>query len=295
MLLPQDRLSDAVTNEELWNLLARWIRPGEAELWRAASYRFHGLVAERWRRGRVLLAGDAAHMTPPFMAQGMVAGIRDAHNLAWKLDRVLGGTSQDSLLDTYGLERRPHAEALIALAIELGKVICERDPVAARRRDAAMLESHGGSVKTRIRQSMLPSLKAGLVVSDTAGAGELFPQPHVASREGAPVLLDRLSGATLRVFALPGLSAEEATQLAHRVAALPGRLVCIEPGATGRPNEGVLRVSEDAPLVSGWLEYRGARFAIVRPDHYVYGTAARLEDLGRLLDRLEEGLRDSRW
>lgn len=289
MLMPGDQLPDPVPDEALWRLLARWIRPGEATLWRAACYRFHGLVAEQWRRGRVLLAGDAAHMTPPFMAQGMVAGIRDAHNLAWKLERVLGGASPDTLLDTYGLERSPHAEAVVSLAIELGKVICERDPAAARARDAAMLESQGGMVKTRVRQSMLPGLKAGLVAIDTPGAGELFPQPLALQAAGAPVLLDRLSGATTRVFAMPGLAVQDLTALARRVTALPGRLVCLGPGAA-RPDGGVLYIDEAAPLASAWLESRGARFAIVRPDHHVFGTASTLEDLTRLLERFETAL-----
>ena len=75
--------------EELWPLLERWITPEDGRIWRSAAYRFHGLVANEWRRGRILLAGDAAHMTPPFMAQGMAQGMRDALNLAWKLERVI--------------------------------------------------------------------------------------------------------------------------------------------------------------------------------------------------------------
>ena len=113
MLLEGDSLSPEFPEEELWPLLSRWLKPGEAKIWRAASYRFHGLVANAWRRERIFLAGDAAHMTPPFMAQGMVSGMRDAHNLAWKLTRVLQGRSPQSLLDTYMQERRPHVRQTI--------------------------------------------------------------------------------------------------------------------------------------------------------------------------------------
>ena len=88
-LNPGDRSSGVFPDEELWPLLERWITPEDGRIWRSAAYRFHGLVANEWRRGRILLAGDAAHMTPPFMAQGMAAGMRDALNLAWKLDRVI--------------------------------------------------------------------------------------------------------------------------------------------------------------------------------------------------------------
>jgi 3-(3-hydroxy-phenyl)propionate hydroxylase len=100
MLLPGDSLSEDFPEDELWPLLARWIKPGDGTLRRAAAYRFHGLVAQRWRDGRILLAGDSAHMTPPFMAQGMVQGVRDAQNLAWKLRLVIAGDAPPALLDT---------------------------------------------------------------------------------------------------------------------------------------------------------------------------------------------------
>ena len=86
----------------------RWLGPDDATLWRAASYRFHALVAREWRRGRIFLAGDAAHQQPPFIGQGMCQGIRDVGNLVWKLDRVLKGHSGAGLLDTYGEERVEH-------------------------------------------------------------------------------------------------------------------------------------------------------------------------------------------
>ena len=99
---------------DAWELLARWITPDDAQLWRAASYRFHALVAREWRRGRVFLAGDAAHQQPPFTGQGMCQGIRDAANLSWKLHHVLAGKAKERLLDTYEVERRAHAKRLIS-------------------------------------------------------------------------------------------------------------------------------------------------------------------------------------
>ena len=184
MLLPGEPLHEHWPEEALWPMLARWIRPGEATLWRAAAYRFHGLVAQRWRAGRILLAGDAAHMTPPFMAQGMVQGLRDAANLAWKLARVLRQGAPEQLLDTYEAERKPHVTATTRTAIALGRVICERDPAAARARDERLRAEHGGTVPTTIRQSMLPDLDAGLIAAGSPGAGSLFPQPRVSVPEG---------------------------------------------------------------------------------------------------------------
>ena len=94
--------------------LSKYIDVDKFEILRTLVYTFNALMAERWRDGRVLLAGDAAHMTPQFIGQGMNAGVRDAYNLAWKLDAVLRGQAGDALLDSYERERRPHAAAMIA-------------------------------------------------------------------------------------------------------------------------------------------------------------------------------------
>src|SRR6185436_14921684 len=97
------------TADGVWGLLSRWITPQEGTLWRHARYRFHALVAERWREGRVFIAGDAAHQQPPFLGQGMCQGVRDAANLAWKLAAVchgeVRGAAAEALLDSYGIER----------------------------------------------------------------------------------------------------------------------------------------------------------------------------------------------
>jgi 3-(3-hydroxy-phenyl)propionate hydroxylase len=154
-----------------WKLLARWITPADAELWRAASYRFHALVAREWRRGRVFLAGDAAHQQPPFTGQGMCQGIRDAANLAWKLHYVLAGKASEALLDSYETERSRHVRRLISVVKEIGAVICERDPEAARARDRRLVAEAGGTVVTVPRQNLIPPLERGF----------LSPQPHPAN------------------------------------------------------------------------------------------------------------------
>jgi 3-(3-hydroxy-phenyl)propionate hydroxylase len=120
------RLADGEATPDPWELVAGWgLTPSNAQLLRAADYRFHALVAERWSDSNVILAGDAAHQMPPFMGQGMCSGIRDAVNLAWKL-------GDDGLLATYELERRPHVEAVIELSIQAGRLLSElaADPTA---------------------------------------------------------------------------------------------------------------------------------------------------------------------
>jgi hypothetical protein len=109
------------------------------EIERKAVYRFHGLVAKQWRKGPVMLAGDAAHQMPPFAGQGMCSGIRDAANLSWKLEAIVKGGSPDTLLDSYQPECEPSVRAYIGLAIGMGQVVCILDEAAAAQRDAGMI------------------------------------------------------------------------------------------------------------------------------------------------------------
>ena len=138
MLLPGERPEDFDDPERVWSLLEPWYRPDDGPLTRTAVYEFRSMLAERMRAGRALLVGDAAHLTPPFLGQGLCSGLRDAANLAWKLDLVLRGLAPDALLDTVEAERQPQTEWVIRFAIELGKVLCELDPKAAAERDATV-------------------------------------------------------------------------------------------------------------------------------------------------------------
>lgn len=160
-----------------WQLLARWLTADDAELWRAAAYRFHALVAREWRCGRVFLAGDAAHQQPPFTGQGMCQGIRDVANLSWKLQYVLSGKANDAFLDTYQLERKQHVQRLTSIVKEIGQVIGERDPKAAHARDRRLLAEAGGKVVTVPRQNLIPPLEGGFRSPHPHSAnGTLFPK-----------------------------------------------------------------------------------------------------------------------
>jgi 3-(3-hydroxy-phenyl)propionate hydroxylase len=282
MLLPGDSLSPDFPESELWPLLRRWISPHEGKLWRAATYRFHGLIAKEWRRGRILLAGDSAHMTPPFMAQGMVQGIRDAHNLAWKLARVIRGRAPERLLDSYAVERRPHVEATTRAAIALGRVICEREPQRAHARDAALIDEQGGEIKTTYRQNMIPNLHQGLVAEGSPGAGVLFPQPAVRhDRTIRSVLLDEVTGSRVRLITVAALQKQEAAEFESHLAQVDGCLVSLNSNATAG-----IHASETSECISSWMKELGCSFAIVRPDHYVYATAATAADALRHIGAL---------
>jgi 2-polyprenyl-6-methoxyphenol hydroxylase-like FAD-dependent oxidoreductase len=122
----------------IWELLAPWMTPDDGAIVRHAVYEFRARVAATTRVGRVLLIGDAAHTMPPFMAQGLCSGVRDAITLAWRLDLLLRGMADERLLDSYAAERRPQLEVAVNLSVEMGRVSCTLDAGAAAERDAAL-------------------------------------------------------------------------------------------------------------------------------------------------------------
>src|SRR3954454_19616525 len=141
MLFDGEDPAEATQPENVWRRLNRreGATPDEFELVRVVNYQFRSLLASKWRRGRVFLAGDACHQMPPFLAQGLCSGFRDAHNLAWKLDLVLKGQTPHSFLDTYQAERGPNARATILESMRVGQHVNERDPEKVRKRDADLM------------------------------------------------------------------------------------------------------------------------------------------------------------
>lgn len=269
MLLPGEDEAAMTRPDVVAGLLAPYLDGVPHRLLRAATYRFHGLIAERWRAGRVFLAGDAAHQTPPFFGQGMCHGMRDVANLMWKLALVIGDQADPRLLDSYQVERDPHVRAVVSAAVEAGRYICELDPVRAAERDAAMRE-RARSGATGTAADLIPAYRAGIVANGTAGAGERFVQPRVAN--GA--LLDGVTGSGWRLVAIDSVAAD-AARLAVAAAGVPMTLV---DAAT---------VGDDGTLAR-WLQARAARFVLVRPDAYVFGTSD--GDAAALIARLHDAL-----
>jgi 3-(3-hydroxy-phenyl)propionate hydroxylase len=268
-LKPGEDPVEAATPEATWKLLSRWLTPQDGELWRQASYRFHALVARDWRKGRVFIAGDAAHQQPPFMGQGMCQGIRDVANLAWKLAAAIKGEisplAADALLDSYANERMTHVRELTTRIKAIGAVICERDAEKARARDQCMLDECGGVVRDTPRQDMLPRLEVGcLSAAASSGRGTLFPQPRIAA-DSAAQLLDQRFGSGWRLVL-------DATQTAP--AGLAASLTVIRLGTDAVETEGVAAL---------WMQKHDCHAALVRPDHYVFGTAASASQLVELL------------
>ncbi|MDQ0463743.1 3-(3-hydroxy-phenyl)propionate hydroxylase [Caulobacter ginsengisoli] len=174
MIRPGEDPADFLTDSRIAELLKPWVPEGAVEIDRRAVYRFHGLLAYQWRKGRVLLAGDSAHQMPPFLGQGMCSGLHDAANLAWKLKLVLDGQASEALLDTYQTEREPHVRAMIQTAIAMGQVVCATDPVMVAARDAGMLAQRAAG-KNPVPQPT-PAQGPGLFRPDDAMARRMFPQ-----------------------------------------------------------------------------------------------------------------------
>ena len=250
MLLEGDDPEAIQHPERVAELLSGWMNPTDATVERAAVYTYHGLIAQEWRHGRVLLAGDAAHQTPPFLGQGMCAGVRDAANLAWKLHRVLLGTSPEALLDTYQHERVPHVEDLVGAAVGFGRLICTTDTAVAAQRDADMLAARsagGGHVGT----IAAAPLTAGPLVAP--GSGQQSQQPTIDGRR-----LDDLVGNRFAVVA--------------RTADL-----LVGDGAEWWRERGAVAFdASTAPTLVVVLDALDADVAVVRPDRYVLQAGGHL-------------------
>jgi 3-(3-hydroxy-phenyl)propionate hydroxylase len=270
MLLPGEDDEAMMRPAAVASLVGPWLQGVPHRIVRAATYRFHGLIAERWQVGRVFLAGDAAHQTPPFFGQGMCHGLRDVANLAWKLRLVAAGAAPESLLETYQPERDPHVRAVISAAVAAGRYICVLDPAEAAARDTAM-RANMRKTQQETAADLIPAVGTGIVAVGTTGAGERFIQPCIAGE-----LLDDVTGGGWRLFASDAVDAERARALcAERLPAVRVEVV----------HAGML---DDGGAVREWLRARHARAVLVRPDFYVFGTGA--GDVDALVNTLADVL-----
>ena len=262
MLLDGEDADEMQLPTNVFSLIEPWVPSGMAELERSAVYTFHGLVARSWRAGRVLIAGDAAHQMPPFLGQGMCSGIRDAANLAWKLDLVLRHGAPRTLVNTYGAERRPHVRKIIDAAVRFGRVICMTDPAAAAERDRSFLEDP--RPPTDRIPFALPALERGPLVAQ--GGGELFPQ---WSRRDGAARFDDLVGSRFLVIGRDRSNlAASGPWWAERLGAL-----------AATPAE----LDDAEPALLRWMDAREADVVVVRPDRYVLAAGRDLDTITRLV------------
>jgi 3-(3-hydroxy-phenyl)propionate hydroxylase len=267
MLMPQDDPATITRPEKIYELLRPWhIDPAKSTIERALVYTFHSALATRWRRERLLLAGDSAHQTPPFLGQGMCSGLRDAANLAWKLRDVITGEAPESLLDAYETERMQHVRAYIELAVELGGIIQTTDAERARRRDHELIAN-----PTMLRP-ITPLLGPGLHGDAPPPAGARAAQPRLAD---GTRLDDRVGyhfavlGTRSLIEALPGASRDRLTD---------GSLAL------------VLADGEAAEYLAGL----GVEAVVIRPDRHILGVASSAPELAAVLARRPKRRREQR-
>ncbi len=277
-LLEGETREEMLRPEKIRELLRSWLPPEHYEIRRAAVYQFHAATADRWRDGRVLLAGDAAHQTPPFLGQGLNTGLRDAVNLGWKIPLVHSGSCDEALLDTYAAERNAHARDLVEWAVGIGRLM---ETLAAREagqpdpyESAAQSDGYG-------QGRTVPPLRGGAILHEqvTRGlpAGALLRQPSVRVADGSECRLDDLLGPG---FAVVGHKQAE-LRVGPEAASVLDRL-----GARMLSLEGL----EIAPGISADSLFDAPPAAIVRPDRYVFGVVDEEWNLDALVGELARRL-----
>ncbi len=261
--------------------IARLLREHEADpsatIRRTVVYRFHARVAPRWSFDRrVFLAGDAAHLTPPFAGQGMNSGLRDAQNLAWKLAAVLDGRAGPALLDSYEAERCDHVWQMINLALRMGRIMAPPSALHGVLTRAAFRALNrwppARDYVAQMKYKPKPRFAAGFLVPDGRSArrtmvGRLFPQPRVVTPDG-PRLLDEVIGNRFALLARsPGIAAETRHPLLDRLNAV--RVVLLPAGTRPERHPGVAVAALADTAAEDVLGAYPGHALLLRPDHYV--------------------------
>lgn len=267
MALPGEDINELNKAETAWEFLRPWgLTPQNSTLERHTVYRFQAHWVDRWRDGRVLIAGDAAHLMPPFAGQGMCGGLRDVANLEWKLDAVLRGVAQDGLLDSYGSERAPHVQYFINMSIDLGRVICVPDQEAAAERDQQM-QAALADERLAPPAPPPPRLGPGLLAPADPAAGLLSIQSRI-THQGRTGLFDDLLGYGWFVLTTasdrPALGSAEEEVLERLTARV------LRVGAEGSNAE----IIDLDGRYGEWFQQLGSDTVVVRPDFYVYAATS---------------------
>jgi 3-(3-hydroxy-phenyl)propionate hydroxylase len=261
----------------------------KVEIVRSAVYRFHGLITSSWRAGRIFLAGDAAHQTPPFYGQGMCHGVRDVANLMWKLELVLREPHFTNLLDTYATERHPHVKSIIDASVENGRYICILDPEEAHARDERLRARTAAGEDVRSFRSVIPGIVEGVLSPIAHSArGQLMIQPEVLTPAGNTVLLDEILGAGFALVTIDPLI--DSHDLGWFRGELDGRVVRV-----GAHTDLGDRADAHDPngVLDAWFVENGVSSALIRPDRYLFGVADGVEATSRMLTDLRQALTGS--
>lgn len=259
-------------------------RSRRATVLRARVYRHHSRIADRFRAGRVFLAGDAAHLQPPFFGQGMNSGLRDATNLAWKLAAVIRGTAGTRLLDSYETERRDHARKMVDVATMFGRLYAPGSWWLETARDLFFrLVQRLPQLRDYVLQMKfkpMPRYTEGLVLRAGKGkdevVGRMFMQPLVETADRRQMRLDDAIGAW---FAVIGIGSDPAAAMADEMRAfwerLGATLIEVRPSRSEQTPSGSVVVEDLMGAFRDWRRARPeTRFVILRPDRYVAAVAS---------------------
>jgi 2-polyprenyl-6-methoxyphenol hydroxylase-like FAD-dependent oxidoreductase len=280
MRLPGETIEELNKEATAWRLLEPWdLTPANATLERHAVYTFQACWADEWRKGPIFIAGGAAHQMPPFAGQGMCSGIRDAANLAWKLDLVLAGKASEAVLDTYASERIPQVRQVVDFSIALGKVICVADPEEARARDTAMIAA--AREKGLTPPMPTPAIGPGALLEGDPLAGHLFVQGEVQAGKKA----GRFDDVVGRGFGLVSTVGDPTSALGPELATYFASIGGFAAHVTPTGPIGDLKGSYQR-----WFAEHGIAVALVRPDFHVFGTAQAVEGSGKLVSALRSAL-----
>ncbi|SPM30710.1 bifunctional 3-(3-hydroxy-phenyl)propionate/3-hydroxycinnamic acid hydroxylase [Mycobacterium terramassiliense] len=271
----------------LTRMLARMVpHPDRVDVIRRRVYTHHSRIAGAFRSGRLLLAGDAAHLMPVWQGQGYNSGIRDAANLGWKLAAVVTGSAEDRLLDTYDIERRKHARAMIDLSTMVGRVISPTDRRIATARDLLVRSaSIVPSLKRYVlemRFKPMPRYEQGAVVHPSPSradspVGTLFVQPRVDTRTEQDVLLDDVLGDWFAVLCWNNNPRKILGDTAFaKWKALGARFVALRPVTqlhwTGHDDPDVVVVGDRGGAVKSWFDTHQESVLFLRPDRCIAGA-----------------------
>ena len=269
MLTPEDDHDEVLKPEWMAERIRPWAAPEDYEFERAAVYTFHAISATAWRTGndgKIFLMGDAAHQMPPFLGQGMCAGVRDAFNLAWKLDLVLRGVAPSGLLDTYQSEREAHVREVIRTAVRVGELIQSSNMVKTYFIHAAMMLSEKLGLRIPLRAAKWLPLGEGFFSEKHApkkASRVPFPQPTVRMADGSSGRLDDYLGPFFTLLSRPPCEGLENSYIQAFQIVSEGESPDCENSM----------VDLDGHVIR-WMKENRCDAVLVRPDRQAFGVYA---------------------